>query len=163
MARMRMRIGRSPHNEVVIDNIAVSRHHATVIYRSGEFEVVDEGSQNGLYVNGAIEDTHVLESNDRILIGKFELVFSTDGGPSAASLRPEVEPPNAYINPEQTAAMSPEELKRALEYSTPADGSATAMPNITASHATDFYRYTTLILASALVLVLTGVAIYFWL
>ncbi|MGW1373735.1 FHA domain-containing protein [Streptomyces sp. NPDC002446] len=46
------RIGRSPDNDLVIDDLSVSRRHAEL--RSGPegFEIVDLGSHNGTYLNG---------------------------------------------------------------------------------------------------------------
>lgn len=44
-------IGRSQDNEIYIPERTVSRHHATIQYRSGVFVVVDMGSANGIFVN----------------------------------------------------------------------------------------------------------------
>ncbi|PJF43681.1 MAG: hypothetical protein CUN55_07885 [Phototrophicales bacterium] len=47
----RLTIGRSQDNEIYIPERTVSRHHATIEYRSGVFVVVDMGSANGIFVN----------------------------------------------------------------------------------------------------------------
>lgn len=44
-------IGRSQDNHVYIPERTVSRHHATVAYKSGVFTIVDMGSANGIFVN----------------------------------------------------------------------------------------------------------------
>ncbi len=49
----RSRIGREHGNDIKLDDILVSRHHADVVRRpGGGFEVVDKRSFNGTYVNG---------------------------------------------------------------------------------------------------------------
>lgn len=44
-------IGRSQDNHIHIPERTVSRHHATIAYRSGVFIIKDEGSANGVFVN----------------------------------------------------------------------------------------------------------------
>ncbi|MFI1965188.1 ATP-binding cassette domain-containing protein [Streptomyces pathocidini] len=49
----RIRIGRAPDNDLLVDELAVSRHHAEL--RSlprGGYEIVDLGSHNGTYLDG---------------------------------------------------------------------------------------------------------------
>ena len=47
----RTRIGRSPECEIFLDDVTVSRNHAVLHERDGEFYVEDEGSLNGTLVN----------------------------------------------------------------------------------------------------------------
>jgi pSer/pThr/pTyr-binding forkhead associated (FHA) protein len=47
----RMTIGRSPEAEVFLDDVTVSREHATLVRRGGEWFLDDSGSLNGTYVN----------------------------------------------------------------------------------------------------------------
>ena len=71
----RLSIGRLPDNTVVIDNPAVSGHHAC-IYRDGEdFVVQDLESTNGTYVNQQHVLRRILHHGDVIGIGKHRLVF----------------------------------------------------------------------------------------
>jgi len=56
----------------------VSRRHAQITRRSGEYVLIDLGSANGTFVNGSRLSPHtpqVLRSGDRITIGKVHLVF----------------------------------------------------------------------------------------
>lgn len=58
-------IGRDPDNDLVVDDLMVSRHHAE-LRRAGTgvpFEIVDLGSQNGTFVNG------VRVSSAEVLLG----------------------------------------------------------------------------------------------
>jgi pSer/pThr/pTyr-binding forkhead associated (FHA) protein len=49
----RLRIGREPDNDIVVDDLLVSRHHAELIRRGdGQTELVDLKSLNGTYLNG---------------------------------------------------------------------------------------------------------------
>lgn len=71
----RISIGRKPHNEVVIDNLAVSGEHSLVTRVGQEIFVEDLGSTNGTLVNGEPIKKHELQDNDMIEIGKYKLKF----------------------------------------------------------------------------------------
>ena len=77
-------IGRLPDNTVVIDNPAVSGHHARVFSDSGAVILEDLDSTNGTYVNGQPANRYVLRSGDVVLIGKHQLVFDTTAEWSAS-------------------------------------------------------------------------------
>lgn len=64
-------IGRSPENEIVIDDVKVSRHHMQIIRDDyGNFRLADFGSLNGTYVNGEkIKGEIRLSPNDVVKIG----------------------------------------------------------------------------------------------
>lgn len=75
-----VRIGRSPDNEVQLDSLAVSRHHAVLEQVPGGYTVRDLGSNNGTYVNGApIEGTHAVKAGDLIQVGSFDINVTGDG------------------------------------------------------------------------------------
>ena len=75
-------IGRRKNNDVVIENLAVSGHHAKIDSVNDEFVLVDLQSKNGSFVNEKIINTHWLKNGDIINIGKHSLVFSyTDDEP----------------------------------------------------------------------------------
>ena len=68
-------IGRSSKNDLVIDNMAVSREHAR-IYREGPRHIVqDLKSLNGTFVNNKKVSQWILSNNDQVLIGKHTLLF----------------------------------------------------------------------------------------
>ena len=78
----RIRIGRSPDNEVRIDNAALSRQHA-VIERVGRvYTLIDVSQKNGVYVNGERVRRRHLNHGDMIALGKF--VLTLDLGQRAA-------------------------------------------------------------------------------
>src|SRR4029079_5232717 len=47
----RTTIGRSPDNDIFLDDVTASRQHALLIRRGDEFFIEDLGSLNGTYVN----------------------------------------------------------------------------------------------------------------
>jgi pSer/pThr/pTyr-binding forkhead associated (FHA) protein len=69
-------VGRATDSDVVLDDITVSRKHATFERRgSGEWFVRDAGSLNGTYVNGEQVDETKLAAGDLVQIGRFKLAF----------------------------------------------------------------------------------------
>lgn len=81
-------IGRNPGNDILIDNVGVSRRHA-VIQVSGDHVVVEDlGSANGTFVNGQKITKHELQDGDEILVLKHRLLFRV---PKEASPPPKAE------------------------------------------------------------------------
>ncbi|MFC1405553.1 MULTISPECIES: FHA domain-containing protein [Streptacidiphilus] len=65
-----LRIGRAPENELVVDDLVVSRHHAELQTRAdGRFEIVDLDSHNGTFLNGQPVDRAFVGPGDLIAIG----------------------------------------------------------------------------------------------
>lgn len=73
-------VGRSPESAVFLDDVTVSRRHATFSREGDHWLVRDVGSLNGTYVNGTRVDTAPLGSGDHVQIGRFKLTFVTAGG-----------------------------------------------------------------------------------
>ncbi len=71
----KMTIGRSPEAGVFLDDVTVSREHATLVRRGGDWFLDDSGSLNGTYVNRRRVDSHRLADGDELQIGKFKLTF----------------------------------------------------------------------------------------
>jgi pSer/pThr/pTyr-binding forkhead associated (FHA) protein len=67
--------GRHADSEIFLDDVTVSRRHATFTREEGSFSVSDAGSLNGTYVNRDRIDTVVLKDTDEVQIGKYRLVF----------------------------------------------------------------------------------------
>ena len=68
-------IGRSPHSDLFLDDVTVSRHHARIILDDAGFTVEDLNSLNGTYVNRRRIERHQLSDGDELQIGKFKLAF----------------------------------------------------------------------------------------
>lgn len=74
-------IGRAPSNDIVIDDVHVSRYHAYLGRRGQGWVIVDKGSVNGTLVNGTrISGPHALSDGDLITIGGVRLRFLAGGG-----------------------------------------------------------------------------------
>ena len=69
-------MGRNPDNDVTIDNLAVSSHHARIDKTDAEFILTDLQSTNGTFVNNKRIVSHRLRHKDHIRIGKHILVFA---------------------------------------------------------------------------------------
>src|SRR5947199_9958960 len=68
-------VGRLPDNTVIIDNPAVSSHHACV-FRDGDAYIVEDlQSTNGTFVNEKRVTRRTLQNGDVVLVGKHTLVF----------------------------------------------------------------------------------------
>lgn len=68
-------IGRHPEADIFFDDVTVSRRHAEITRTGGVFELVDQRSLNGSYVNGERVDRAVLDDGAELRIGKFRLNF----------------------------------------------------------------------------------------
>jgi pSer/pThr/pTyr-binding forkhead associated (FHA) protein len=71
----RMAVGRRPDSDVFLDDVTVSRDHALVVKRGGDFYLDDLGSLNGTYVNRRRIESHKLADGDELQIGKYKLSF----------------------------------------------------------------------------------------
>ncbi len=69
-------IGRKRNNDIIIENLAVSSHHAKIDSVGDEFVLIDLQSKNGSFVNEKLITSHFLKPGDVISIGKHSLVFS---------------------------------------------------------------------------------------
>lgn len=69
-------IGRMADNDVVIDNLAVSGHHAKIDAAGAEYILTDLQSKNGCFVNENMVASHKLQHGDVVTIGKHTLVFA---------------------------------------------------------------------------------------
>jgi pSer/pThr/pTyr-binding forkhead associated (FHA) protein len=71
----RLTIGRRPDSDIFLDDVTVSRDHALLVRRGGEYYLDDCGSLNGTYVNRRRVESHRLTDGDELQIGKYKLAF----------------------------------------------------------------------------------------
>jgi FHA domain len=81
----RTMLGRKPHNDIQVDNLAVSGEHAAIITILNDSFIEDLNSTNGTLVNGKPIKKHFLQNNDVIEIGKHKLKYFNDAPVAAAS------------------------------------------------------------------------------
>jgi pSer/pThr/pTyr-binding forkhead associated (FHA) protein len=74
----RITIGRKPENDIQVDNLAVSGHHAAVVRVGNDLVLEDLNSTNGTIVNGQLAQKHVLQNFDVIELGKHKLKYVVD-------------------------------------------------------------------------------------
>src|SRR5579871_4465868 len=72
-------IGRSPDNDLAVDNLAVSNYHARVYVEAGRLVVEDLDSLNGTFVNDLRVERATLHDGDSIWVGKHHIRVSTSG------------------------------------------------------------------------------------
>ncbi|MBN1824078.1 MAG: FHA domain-containing protein [Endomicrobiales bacterium] len=98
-------IGRKPDNDIVIDNMAVSGHHAKITQQGATYVIEDLQSTNGTFVNDKKIINSGLKNNDNILIGQHTIVFVD---PKAEQNQPEAQAPaqKQPIDSEATVVMS---------------------------------------------------------
>jgi hypothetical protein len=87
-------IGRSPENQIVLDDPYVSRRHIQLRLRYGMYVLFDVRSQGGTFVNGVQVKEHNLRSGDVIRIGSSHMLYLEDD-------------PSGDASPEQTQSFDP--------------------------------------------------------
>ena len=64
-------VGRDPDSDIVIDDIEVSRNHLTIIRKGNTFQVEDQNSTNGTFINGRkLEKPSEIKNGDLISLGQ---------------------------------------------------------------------------------------------
>jgi pSer/pThr/pTyr-binding forkhead associated (FHA) protein len=114
LTKERTTIGRKPHNDIQIDNLAVSGEHAVIVTILNDSFLEDLGSTNGTVVNGNPVKKHFLQNNDVVELGKYKLKFIGDAAPAAAGEKADFE---------KTMVLRPSQMKAAAE-----QAKASAMP-----------------------------------
>jgi pSer/pThr/pTyr-binding forkhead associated (FHA) protein len=71
----RLTIGRRPDSDIFLDDVTVSRDHAILVRRGGDYYLDDCGSLNGTYVNRRRIESHHLVDGDELQVGKYKLAF----------------------------------------------------------------------------------------
>jgi len=66
-------IGRSPDNDLPVDNLAVSNYHARIYFEGSRLVVEDLDSLNGTFVNDLRVERATLHDGDSIWIGKHHI------------------------------------------------------------------------------------------
>src|SRR5207244_1350643 len=74
---------RKPDNDLVIDNPAMSGHHALIFSEEGVFFIEDLGSTNGTFVNDAKIHKEKLKNNDRVALGAHVLIYQDEITPAS--------------------------------------------------------------------------------
>ena len=106
LSKERTTIGRKAHNDIQIDNLAVSGEHAVIVTILNDSFMEDLGSTNGTLVNGNPVKKHFLQNNDVIELGKYKLKFIQEAG---------AQPAAAAADFEKTMVLRPSAMKAAAD------------------------------------------------
>ncbi|MGJ9412256.1 FHA domain-containing protein [Aeromicrobium sp. CF4.19] len=69
-------VGRHPDSDIFLDDISVSRRHATITRQGDGYLVSDLGSLNGTYINrDRIDGDITLSGGDEVQFGKYRLIY----------------------------------------------------------------------------------------
>ncbi|HEY0545001.1 MAG TPA: FHA domain-containing protein [Pyrinomonadaceae bacterium] len=79
--RQQISIGRAPDNDIRLDGLQISNHHARLRQDGGTVSIEDAGSTNGVYINGArITGRRPIQNQDVVQIGPFVLQADAQRG-----------------------------------------------------------------------------------
>ena len=78
LSKERTTIGRKAHNDIQIDNLAVSGEHAVIVTILNDSFMEDLGSTNGTLVNGEPVIEKELTDGDMIAIGQNTMRFTLE-------------------------------------------------------------------------------------
>jgi predicted component of type VI protein secretion system len=115
LTKERMTLGRKPHNDIQIDNLAISGEHAAVVTILNDSFLEDLNSTNGTLVNGQPVKKHFLKNSDVIELGKYKLKYVAEQTVQAESadfektmvLRPNMVRPAPSATPPSSPAVAP--------------------------------------------------------
>jgi len=71
-------IGRALDNDIVLDDPRISRHHAQLRVRQGNYVLYDTGSSGGTIVNGDVVSEVMLQGGDVISLAGVQIIFGED-------------------------------------------------------------------------------------
>ena len=71
----RFTLGRMPNSDIYLNHPGVSNVHAVIITMSNDHILEDMGSTNGTLINGEKIDKHILQNNDVIELGCYQLKY----------------------------------------------------------------------------------------
>lgn len=92
LLKERITIGRRSHNDVVIEDIAISGEHAAILASFNEAVLEDLNSTNGTQVNGQPVKKHFLQHQDVIDLADYSLRYIADTDPDDEDLRSRINP-----------------------------------------------------------------------
>ncbi len=75
LSKERVTIGRRPHNDIVIDDLAISAEHAMIVTILQDSFLEDLNSTNGTQINGQPVKKHFLQDNDVIELAHYKLRY----------------------------------------------------------------------------------------
>ncbi|MCC7334474.1 MAG: FHA domain-containing protein [Pirellulaceae bacterium] len=103
-------IGREAVNQIRLRDTEVSRYHAKVIrVEGGGHRIEDNGSSNGTFINSRRIDGKVLQSGDRVQVGRTLMIYT--GGPEPNPQQAS----NAVVIVAEQPTVEPSHIRSSLE------------------------------------------------
>jgi pSer/pThr/pTyr-binding forkhead associated (FHA) protein/uncharacterized RDD family membrane protein YckC len=96
-----IQVGRELDNALRLADPSISRHHALLRKTEAGYEILDQGSSNGVLLNGAKVQSSPLQDGDRITLGQIQMTF--------VDPKPAMEEP---ASPLGTVRINPEDMRR---------------------------------------------------
>ncbi len=103
-----LRLGRGIDNDIVLDDLKVSRHHAVITIEGDRCFIHDQNSANGTFVNEERISQRELQLGDSLRLGDTQISFQQIGAtvvsaaplqPQAPPVRPAPAPPSPAVSP----------------------------------------------------------------
>ncbi|MBI4400878.1 MAG: FHA domain-containing protein, partial [Nitrospirae bacterium] len=113
--RPQLTIGRKEDNDLTIDNLAVSGHHARIVQEHGAYFIEDRDSTNGTFLNDKRIQRQQLRNGDQIRIGKHLLVYEGEETPAPAA-----PPPSKGVDLDKTMILDTQKQRELLQAKQPA-------------------------------------------
>ena len=109
------RVGRAADCDIVVDNMGVSRHHCSFVKEGDNWIVVDQGSNNGTFLNGKrIDGRQQINNKERVVLGKHSLEYDAHGSADPAKMA-EAAGGGGGGGSEMTMFVDPEQMKKMQE------------------------------------------------
>jgi pSer/pThr/pTyr-binding forkhead associated (FHA) protein len=83
LSKERITIGRAPHNDIIIDNLAISAEHAVIVTTATDAYLEDLNSTNGTQINGQPIRKHYLQDGDLVELARYRIRYVAGEGRSA--------------------------------------------------------------------------------
>ncbi|WIM05462.1 MAG: FHA domain-containing protein [Candidatus Nitricoxidivorans perseverans] len=132
LIKERTTLGRKPHNDIQIDNLAISGEHAVIVTILNDSFLEDLGSTNGTYINGQPVKKHFLQNGDTIELGKYRLKYVNEvpqqTSPADFEKTMVLRPDMMRKTAEQVAGKSFGDTQAGMKFTDHAEGPATPPP-----------------------------------
>jgi len=116
----KLTIGRGADADVIVDNTAISRKHATLERKYGFYLLSDLGSKNGTFVNGKkVDRTVSISKDDNIELGKFRLSMAKSSEQQEAlsyAVHQDTDDKTIFISAKDVAATASESIAEKPEH-----------------------------------------------
>jgi pSer/pThr/pTyr-binding forkhead associated (FHA) protein len=100
LARLPTEIGGNRVSRMLLDSSEISRYHALIDYEQNQLVVIDQGSVNGVFVNGQRQTRSVLANGDTLQIGPYMMTVSFGVSVTALPTQAITPPSRIQFNPD---------------------------------------------------------------